>query len=232
VDIYPLANLSFGIGYKYKYSDYKDTVLGLRSSRSNELNLDAGYRIGKIAQINAYFDMELNKDDQFQRAFTSAANANPSGSVQDSTNYNWDVKMKDNSYAWGVSADIYLIPKKLTLTLQHDSVNSNGHADFTYFTQAALTGGRTNDNVDIGNWDDYRLTSYMARLRYTPIKNYTFTAGYAYEHYKYSDASYDNYALVSGTFPPGNTSTALLTGAYANPNYQAHVIFVAVAYRF
>ena len=226
VDIYPLANLNFGIGYKYKHSDYKDTILGLKSSKSDELNLDAGYTIGKIAQINAYFDMELSKDDQFQRAFTTtgsvAVNANPS--AQNSTNYNWDVKTKDNSYAWGVSADIYFIPKKLTLTLQHDNVSSNGFLDFTYLFAGAIPSGRNNDNIDIGNWDDYRLTSYMAKLRYTPTKHYVFTAGYAYEHYKYSDAGYDNYQLVQGT----NS----LTGAYASPSYQAHVIFGAVSYRF
>ncbi len=231
VEIYPIANLSFGVGYKYKHSDYKDTILGLKSTKSDELNLDAGYTIGKIAQINAYFDMELNKDDQVQRVFT-VAGANPSGTIQNATNYNCNVKMKDNSYVWGVSTDIYLIPKKLTLILQHDNVNSNGHADFTYLLASAIPSGRNNDNIDIGNWDDYRLTSYMAKLRYTPTKHYVFTAGYAYEHYKYSDASYDNYSPVSGTFPPGGSTTALLTGAYANPNYQAHIIFAAVAYRF
>jgi hypothetical protein len=128
--------------------------------------------------------------------------------------------------------EVYIIPKRLTLMLQHDNFKSKGHADFTYFTAAALTGGRTNDNVDIGNLDNYRITTYMARLRYTATKRFIFTAGYVYEHYKYSDASYDNYALATGSFPPGNSSTALLTGAYANPNYEAHIGFLAVICRF
>jgi hypothetical protein len=220
VEIYPLANLSLGIGYKYKHSDYKESILGLKSSKSDELNLDAGYTIAKIAQINAYFDMELSKDDQVQRNY-QAGNGDPSG-VQNANNYNWDVKTKNNSYAWGASTDVYLIPKKLTLTLQYDNFNSSGYLDFTYLT--AIPAGRSNSD-DNGNWDDYRLSSYIAKIRYTPTKHYVFTAGYAYEHYKYSDASYDNYQFVQG-------ATNYLTGAYANPNYQAHVIFATVAYRF
>jgi hypothetical protein len=231
LDIYPLPSLSFGIGYKYIYSDYKDTILGLRNIKSHELNMDASYTIGKIAHLNAYFDMELSKDDQFQRVFT-VGGANPDGSIQNATNYNWDAKTKDRSYAWGAGMEVYIIPKKLTLTLQYDNIRSDGHIDFTYLTAAALAAGRTNDNIDIGSWDSYRLNSFLAKLRYTPTKKITFTVGYAYQDYKYTDASFDNYALVNGAFPPGNSSTALLTGAYANPNYHSHVGFLAAAYRF
>jgi MtrB/PioB family decaheme-associated outer membrane protein len=231
VDIYPLDNLSFNIGYKYKYSDYKDTILGLKNVTSNEVNLDAGYSIGKIAQLNAYFSMELDKNYQFQRAYTSG-NANPS--VQNSTNYNWDAKIRDNSYAWGVNTEVYIIPKQLTLILSYDQVSSNGQVDLTYLNAAGLAAGtpagtRTNDNIDIGNWDDYRLNIYQAKLRYSPSKSYTITAGYAYEQYKYNDAQLDNYTLVPATT---GTNGAFLTGAYANPNYRAHLVFFVVNYRF
>ncbi|HMK55610.1 MAG TPA: MtrB/PioB family decaheme-associated outer membrane protein [Dissulfurispiraceae bacterium] len=224
VDIYPMANLNLGFAYRLKHDNYKKTVLGLKSSRSHDIEVDAGYSIGKIARISAYYDLERSLDDQVQRIFTIASGV---GTV---TN-DWKVKSRDNSYAWGASTEVYLVPKILTLILQHDNVKSNGFLDFSYLT-GTIPAGRNNDNIDIGNWDDYRLTSYIVKFKYTPTKHYIFTAGYAYEHYKYSDASFDNYALVSGTYPPGNSTTALLTGAYANPNYSSNVFFAAVSYRF
>jgi hypothetical protein len=233
VDIYPLENLSFNVGYKYKYSDYKNSILGLRNVITNEVDVDAGYTIGKIAQINAYFSMQLDRNYQFQRVFT-VAGANPTGPVQNATNYNWDAKIRDNSYAWGINTEVYVIPKQLTLILSYDRVNSEGKIDFTYLNAAALAAGtppgtRTNDNIDIGNWDNYILNIFQAKLRYSPSKAYIITAGYAYEQYKYNDAQLDGYTLVPATT---GTNGAFLTGAYANPNYRVHIGFLAVTCRF
>lgn len=223
VDIFPLSTLNFTIGYKYVDVDYKDTVLGLRSTRSNQVNVDAGYTIGKIAQLNAYFDYELNKDYQFQRTFTSTGSPDPN-STPNTSNYNWDATIKDKSYSWGGGAEVYLVPDLVTLLLQFDDVKSNGDADFTYLFAGALASGLTNDNIDIGSWDDYRLNCYSAKIRYTPTKQYTFTLGYAYERFKYNDAQLDTYLLVQGS--------NYLSGAYANPNYDAHVVFLSAMYRF
>ena len=224
VDIFPLANLNLNVGYKYIDVDYSETILGLRSSQSNQVNLDIGYTLGKIAQLNAYYDLELKKNYQFQRTYTSDSTADPNG-TQNSTNYNYDVRFKDNSYSWGVGTEIYLMPKKLSLLLQYDNINSNGNADFTYLFASALTGGRTNDNIDMANWDDYRRNSYSAKIRFTTNSHYIFTVGYAYEYYKFDTAAYDNYLMI----PQG---TNYLSGAYANPDYNAQVIFAAIEYRF
>jgi hypothetical protein len=111
--------------------------------------------------------------------------------------------------------------------LQYDDIKSNGQADFTYFV--APPTGRTNDNIDIGAWDDYTLRSLSAKIQYSPSKTYTLSAGYAYERYTYNDASWDNYDYVPATT---TTNGAFLTGAYANPNYHANVVFLAANYRF
>jgi MtrB/PioB family decaheme-associated outer membrane protein len=223
IDIFPLPNLNFNIGYKYVDVNYSNTILGLRSTRSNQVNLDVGYTLGKIAQLNAYYDLEIQKNYQFQRTYTANATADPN-STPSASNYNWDVKFKDNSYSWGFGSEIYLMPKTLSLLLQYDNVNSNGNADFTYLFASALAAGRTNDNIDMANWDDYRLSSYSAKIRYTTTTHYTFTVGYAYESYKYNSSQFDNYLMVQGT--------NYLTGAYANPNYDAQVVFAAVEYKF
>jgi hypothetical protein len=177
--------------------------------------------------------MQLDRNNQFQRVFT-VPGADPTGPVQNATNYNWDAKVRDNSYAWGINTEVYVIPKQLTLILSYDRVNSEGKIDFTYLNAAALAAGtppgtRTNDNIDIGNWDNYILNIFQAKLRYSPSKAYIITAGYAYEQYKYNDAQLDGYTLVPATT---GTNGAFLTGAYANPSYRVHVGFLAITYRF
>ncbi len=222
VDIYPITNLDFNIVYKYVDTDYPDTVLGLQSTRSNQINLDAGYTFGELVKVNGYYDIELNKNDQFQRTFSVTGSPNPGS--QDKSDYNWTVALKDNSYSWGLGSEVYLVPKKLTLLLQYDDINSNGSADFTYLFAPALTGGLTNSNLDLLSLDDYRLSSLSLKLRYTPTKHYMFTVGYAYQRFKYNTASLDNYLLVQGS--------NYLSGAYANPDYTANIVFVAVDYMF
>jgi MtrB/PioB family decaheme-associated outer membrane protein len=228
VESYPLNNLNVDVGYRYIRTDYKDTVLGLRKVKTDEVYVDAGYSIGQIAQLNAYGSYEKNRSYQFQRSFTSDATADPYGS-QTATDYNWDVRMKDDSFSYGVNAEIFIVPKKVTLVLQYDDIKSNGQADFTYYTSLALAGGRTNENIDIGAWDDYTLRSLSAKIQYSPSKTCTLSAGYAYERYTYNDASWDNYVYVPDVT---GTNGAYLTGAYANPNYHANVVFLAASYRF
>lgn len=224
VEIYPLNNLNVDLGYRYKKVDYKDTVLGLRNVKADEVYVDAGYSIGQIAQLNAYGSYERNRSYQFQQRFDSTG--------LPENNYNWDVNMKDDSFSYGANAEFFIVPKKVTLVLQYDDIKSNGHADFTYYSAAALAApldGRTNENIDIGAWDDYTLRSLSAKIQYSPSKTYTLSAGYAYERYTYNDASWDNYVYVPATT---TTNGAYLTGAYANPNYHANVVFLAASYRF
>jgi MtrB/PioB family decaheme-associated outer membrane protein len=226
VDIYPLDKLNFNIGYKYKMIDYQNTVLGLRRTTGHVANIDAGYTIGNIVQLSAYVDYEANRSYLFLRTLPAppVTTANPFG-PSDATSYNWDARMQDNSFAYGARVDLFIIPKKLTLVVQYDNVNSNGRDDFTYLFGGALAGGRTQDNIDIGAVDDYTLRSLIAKVVYTPWKPLTMVAGYAYESFTYNDAAWDGYVNV----PNANT---FLTGAYANPNYHANVVFISANYRF
>ncbi len=222
VDIYPTDDLDFNIGYKYVDKDFRDTILGLRSIKSNRFNFDASYAFGKKARLNGYFDLDFKKDYQYQRTFSPTGSPNPA--TQDASNYNWDVTTKDNSYSWGLGTDIYVIPKRLTITFKYDDVKSDGTADYTYLLASAL-GTHTNDDLDMAQWDDYRLSSFSTNVKYTPMASrFTYTVGYVYERYKYDDARYADYMMIQG----GN----YLTGAYADPSYTAHVVFIGVDYRF
>lgn len=222
VDIYPLPFLDFNVGYKYVDSDFPDTVLGLQSTRSNQFNFDVGYTFRELFKVHGYYDLEFDKNEQFQRTFSPTGSPNPA--TQDASNYNWNLALKDTSYSLGLGTEIYILPKKVTLLLQWDYLNSNGSADFTYLFAGALSNGLNNDNVDVMNLDDYRLNSYSAKIRYTPTEHYAFTFGFAYQSYKLNTAMLQDYTLVEGA--------NYLTGAYANPNYSAEIAFVAVDYKF
>ncbi len=226
VDLFPIESLALDLGYQYKRAGYLDSAFGARYDRRDEFTIDAGYNIGKIARLNAYFDYERIRLYQFQRQ--SPDNATTGLSPFDSntaTNFNWDVKQTDKSYAYGVGADTYVIPKRLTLRLRYDYVDSDGHADFTYYTADALTDGRTNDNIDIANWDGYKKSAVTAKALYDFSKTLSVSAGFAYEHYKYSNAALDGYQYAFGT-------TSYLTGAYKDQSYNANTVFAGATYKF
>jgi hypothetical protein len=125
---------------------------------------------------------------------------------------------------------LYAIPKKLTFILQHDYVRSNGFADFTYLLGTnPLPAGTTQDNIDISNWDDYRLRSYLIKAKYYATKNFAFSVGYAYERFKYNDAQIDGYQFVPATT---GSNGAYLTGAYRSPSYSASIVFLGATYQF
>jgi len=231
VDISPTENLNFSAGYKNKDTDYKDVVLGLREVRGDEFNIDADYSFGKLGKITAYYDYEKMRYYQFQRQlpFNATSGFDPS-TPPTPTAFNWDAKQKDKSYDYGFGADIYVLPGTLTLKLQHDYVRSNGDVDLTYHLgDNPLPTGRTQDNSDLSNWDDYRLRTYMIKAIYDMTKKLSLSAGYVYEKFTYSDAQLDGYQFVPATT---GTNGAFLTGAYKDQSYKANIVFITVAYKF
>jgi MtrB/PioB family decaheme-associated outer membrane protein len=230
VDFFPIEDLSFSIGYKWKDTRYKDTIIGLQTWRGNEWHVDADYLIAKRVRLFGYYDYEYGKLDQFVRTFTSGTNADPS-LPPTTTAFNWTVTETDRNHAYGVGADVYAIPKKLTFKFQHSYVKSQGFADYTYLRDfVAGDAGRNNDNIDIDNLDNYSLRYYLVKATYNPSKALSFSVGWAYEKYVLDDAQFNGYQYI----PLSSTGTTqgYLTGAYANPNYRANVWFANLTYLF
>lgn len=230
IEVFPLENLNVGLGYRNKKSNFKDTVMGIREDKSDEVNFDVSYTFGKYAKLSAYYDYEKTKSYQFQRranaATVTAVQANPA-TAPSASYYNWDVEQNFTTDSYGVGVDVFAIPKKLTFTLRYDSVKSDGFAD--YNLQWLLTGQNQN-NVDINNWEDYKKQVFHAKAVYEATKNLAITVGYAYEKYDYSDALYDGYQYIA-TSSTGAVNN-YLTGAYSNPPYDAHRVYVGLTYRF
>jgi MtrB/PioB family decaheme-associated outer membrane protein len=215
VDVYPIDNLSFGVGYKYKKNDYDDDLdnsVGLTKDTRDEFNLDVDYTIGKIAKLFGYFDYEKIKLEQTQ-IYQAAAD------------YLWDVDQEEKTYDIGVGTEIYVIKKKLTLRLGYDYIKANGIADYT-IPDAVLTdiGLAPGDEVDINNWDDYKLSLYKIKVIYNATESMTLSLGYAYENFDYSDAQLNDY-----DYTPGD---GFLTGAYKDQSYSANIFFAHASYKF
>ncbi len=230
VDIFPLEDLNLGVQYRYRNIDYSDTVFGLRNDRRHEVEASADYAIGKIAKVYGYGDYGWIKFDQSQYKIPLLPFSPSEGG--------WDANQKDRSWGYGIGTEVYVIPQKLTLVVQHDFLKSNGSVDFTLdpvlftFPDIGLVGAN-NHNIDIRRWDDYTLYCFKIKAVYNFTKSLMASLGYAFERFKYSDAQLDNYQFVN---PPGGPVTgsngAYLTGAYKDQSYKANVVFGGVTYKF
>lgn len=231
LDLFPTDRLNISFTYRYRDTDYTGTDLGLQRDRRHEFAIDADYLAGKWARLFGFADYELIRTDQFQRQLPlgAAAGFDPS-TPPTPTAFNWTAEQKDRSFGYTLGSDIYIITGKLTLTVQHSFLKSDGSIDYTYLLGAnPLPAGRNQDNIDIGNWDDYKLRCWFVKLAYNLSRATSVTVGYAYENFSYSDDQYNGYVYVPATT---GTNGAFLTGAYSDPSYKAHIVFVTGSLRF
>ncbi len=231
LDIFPTDRLNISLTYRYRDTDYPDSILGLQRDRRHEFAIDADYLVGKRARLFGFADYELIRSDQFQRQMPLGATAGFDPSTPPTTTaFNWTAEEKDRTYGYTLGSDIFIVPEKLTLTIQHSFLKSDGSIDYTYLLGSnPLPAGRNQDNIDIGNWDDYKLRCWFVKLVYSLNKALSVTAGYAYENFSYSDDQYNGYIYVPATT---GTNGAFLTGAYSDPSYKAHIVFLSASLRF
>jgi len=225
VDIFPIEHLNFSLDYQYKIAAYKENF-GLKKDTRQVFDASADYTMGKIAKLYAFGDIEYIKLSQPEQC------QSPLGE--------WSAGQKDRGYGYGIGAEVYVIPKKLTLLFQYDYVRSNGSVDFTLSPQLFVGGtglgpttGANNQTIDIANWDDYTLASFKFKAVYNFTKSFSASLGYVYQRYKYSDAQLNGYLFVNpATGAVAGSNGAYLTGAYSNQSYNANLIFGGVTYSF
>jgi MtrB/PioB family decaheme-associated outer membrane protein len=227
LDLFPTDNFSISFNYKHRVTNYPDTILGLTGDKGDEFLIDVDYLINKRIRLFGSFDYERIRQDQFQRQTTGAVDPSLPPTP---TAFNWTAAQKDENYSYSAGAEIFIIPEKLTLLLQYSYLQADGSVDYTYLLGAVpLPTGRTQDNIDLSNWDGYKLSYFLIKLSYNVTKSLSVAAGYVYEKYDYNDAQYDGYQYVPAIT---GSNGAYLTGAYNNPSYESHVGFVTLSYRF
>jgi hypothetical protein len=92
---------------------------------------------------------------------------------------------------------------------------------------SSLTAPVGNPNID-NDVDSYHKSSFTFKTTYVVSKNFSVAAGASFEQYKYIDYGLENpnyqyYSALTGSY---------LTGAYANPSYNASIVFITAAYKF
>lgn len=246
VDSSPLDNLNLGVAYKYKKSQYPEDTLGVQNAKTNEFETYGDYLLGGIVRINAYFDLQNTEENLTSYVYNAATAPTTVASVS-STQYVWNLKQKDDTDEYGAGVDFYVVPKKVTLRVQYDYVNSDGTQDFSFFYPGVVGvtphgggyqgGVNTNSNsmsAPIGNpdfdndVDSYHKSALTFKVTYAVSNNFSLAAGASIESYKYNDyglqnPNYQYYSSLTGSF---------LTGAYANPSYNASVGFLTAVYKY
>ena len=125
------------------------------------------------------------------------------------------------NYAVGTAIDFDVIKNKMTASLGYRYERANGSNDFATRYASAIT-------TPINELDDYIKNSFNAKGIIKLTKSISMELGYAYDNLKYSDAAYAGYILNPST----DSKFYALSGAYANPNYSASVVYSKLTYKF
>lgn len=218
VEIEPMHNLAIGAEYLFKTSNFPRTNMGVKKDQRHEVFIDATLTAG-ILKLNSYFDVEFVNFGTYSRRFQTAGAGDPI-SVNDVNNYNWTSKRKDYNYATGINADVDVIKNRLTVGAGYRYESVDGTEDFTASFSPLVPVLAMNGQVD-----NQIKQTVTARLGYNITPSLKLDLSYLYENLRYSDDHWVNYNYA----PTAGTN---LTGAYAWPDYEAHVGFVKLGYKF
>jgi len=219
--------LDLGFEGIYKQNKYQDNVLGRLKDKRAEVYLSASYAFPSGARFTVFGDNEEVKYDSRHRIVGSGSTG---GAYEPSTppnasNYNWTGNIKDRNYAIGAAFDLP-VSDKLHFKASAIYYRTDGQVDLS------LQEGVPSSVVAPGpipNWDDTKRTSIALKGVYTLNKAWSFTGGYAYERYEFSDIQYDGYRY---TVPSSSRQDAYLNGVYARPQNKANILYGLVTYHF
>jgi len=210
----PMHGLSLGLQYAFKKNRYTDSPLGLQDDTRHEFYADMSYNMGP-AKFNVYGELELveSNGDFYAGDYGAAATTDD--------NFFWSSKRKDTNYALGSNIEADFIKATLKGTLGYRYERASGTNDFTVSNAAINEFNPTN----IDYLDNCIKNSLNAKLTYQVDKTMSVDFGYLYEHLKYSDDAYTGYSYIP-------VAGQYLTGAYANPNYDASVFYTKLNFKF
>jgi MtrB/PioB family decaheme-associated outer membrane protein len=222
----PLVDLSLDV--ILKHNDYEETILGRTKDKRQEYYVTGGYGHVDSFRVYAFADYEIVKLDSFHRVGGTAATADPALGFTSASNFNWTVDNEDKSYQLGIGAT-WKQMQRLTWHTNLLYVKTEGQADFA--VPGAPPGFVGPGGLLPAHFDNSKRISFNLKGVYQLDRNWTFTGGYAYERYKYSDIGYDNF-LYTVPVTPVNTSTSYFSGEGAFQPYTANIFYIMGQYKF
>jgi MtrB/PioB family decaheme-associated outer membrane protein len=208
-----------------KKNKYRDQVLGRLNDDRVEFYGSVSYAAAGM-RFTLFGDVENVEYESRHRVVgnNALAGAYDPSAPPNASNYNWEGKNKDKNWATGLAVDAP-ISAKFALKASLIYYKTDGSVDF-----AAQLAPSPTYPAPISQYDDSKRTQVNIKGVYTIDKQWTVTAGYAYEKYDYSDAQYDGYRLVLTNSNAAQNS--YYNGYNANPQYKANILYGWVTYRF
>lgn len=219
LDIYPMDNFDVGLEYAYVYNDYDEVVLGRTEDKGHELYLDMMWRITEMFNLSGFAGYEKYKADSNHynfRAGFQGQTADPTVPDFSTASYLWTRKINDDFWTVGLMGQLKTMQDRLHLSLSCQYQESDGQVDFWTDRATPLT--------DIDKSEDYKITTVEAKALYNLAQNLDLVLGYVYEKSEYEDLQYLGYEYQ----PPGS----YLTGAYADYDYETHLGYLSMKYKF
>jgi hypothetical protein len=227
LDWTPAPNFDIGFEGIVKNNKYKENVLGRLKDDRSEVYVSASYGEPGGPRFTIFGDAEKVKYDSTHRIIGTgtATGAYEPASPPTATNYNWSGTITDKNWAAGVALD-WPVSTKFVLKASAIFYKTDGYVDLALQEGVPASVVRP---VPIGEWDDSKRTSFNIKGVYAINKAWTFTGGYAFEKYEYTDSQYNGYR---NTIPAANRADSYLDGVYANPQYKVNIFYGLVTYRF
>jgi MtrB/PioB family decaheme-associated outer membrane protein len=227
-DTNPMPLVDVSLDLILKHNDYKNTVLGRTKDRRQEYYFTAGYGDINKFRVYGFADLEVVQIDSLHRmqGTPNDATANPGLGFSDPTTFNWSADNDDKSWQYGVGATWKQF-EKLTWQTNALYVRTAGNADFAV---PGAPPGFVGPGWLLPAWfDRTKRISFNLKGIYQHDRNWTFTGGYAYERYKYSDIGVDGFTYV---LPPLTNQASYFTGEGAFQPYTVHIFYLMGQYKF
>lgn len=226
-DVTPFDGLDMGLEYKYVTADYEDTVIGRTDEESQEVIVDASAALPANINLYAYVAYEQLETDVNQRR---GSNDPLGSSALSNTNYSWKNKREDDTWSYGAKLMVPLFDERLKLTAAWDYEENEGEDTFSFPAAAFPLATDATRPIDIdNNYGDYTKNTFDLKAEYEISKSLAVIIGYLYEKYELDDIQYDNYDYSYST---SVANTSYLTGAYADPDYEAKMGYFSLKYKF
>jgi len=148
-------------------------ILGLLEAEYKTFSVDADFTISDNASLYAYYTREDIMDYQTGRQ--------SGGTITFDPGFNWSSTVDDKVDSFGAGANFTLVPDKWFLSLFARYQKVNGNNDFT-------GGDKQRTPESITRYDDTKLTSLAANLKWQFTETWAVGFGAYYEDYKYDDA--------------------------------------------
>lgn len=228
LDYSPMPNLDLGLEFSAKKNNFRDNVLGRLKDDREEIYVSASYGEPGGVRFTVFADSERVTYDSLHRTgvFGTAPGRYDPFAPPTAATYNWEGKVKDRNSAYGIAVDIPVVPK---LMIKASAIHYKGDGSVDLSLQEGVPASVVRP-VSLDLWDDSKRTSVTIKGIYEINKSWSVTGGYAYEKFEYKDEQVAGYRY---TIPASNqAATSYLNGYFANPQYEANIVYALVTYRF